>query len=117
MSDGKLQVRDRQNNPFLMIPKLFFSRFNPSWKATVTFAALKYYASVDSGACQNISIKTLARMVKVSEDTIKRGLAELGKKGVVRIRKRSRKSAQGERIPLPNLYELLSLEAIEGEPI
>lgn len=117
MSDGKIQLRDRQNYPFLMIPKLFFTRFNPTWKATLTFAALKYYASADSGACQNISIKTLARVVNVSEDTIKRGLAELAKKGVVKIRKRSRKSATGERVPLPNLYELLNLEAIGGEPI
>lgn len=117
MQEGKLQIRDRQVLPFLMIQKLFFTRFNPTWKATITYTALRYYSSSESAACQNISIKTLARIVNVSEDTIKRGLAELEKKGAVRIRKRSRKSAQGERIPLPNLYELMNLEAIEGEPI
>ncbi len=117
MSDRKIRSKDRQIYPFLMIPKVFFTRFNPTWKATQAYVALKYYASLNSQDCENISIKTLARIVNVSEDTIKRGLAELEKKGVVKIYKRSRKSPQGGRIPLPSLYEIQNLQAIGGEPI
>ena len=100
-----------------MVPNIFFTRFKPTWKATITYTALKYYAISNSRACENISIKTLARLTSVSEDTIKRGLTELEKKQVIRIKKRSRKAPSGDRVPLPNLYELLNLEAIEGEPI
>jgi predicted HTH transcriptional regulator len=117
MDEQKIKIRDRQTLPFLMLPKLFFTRYSPTWKATQAFVALKYYASNEAAACQNISIRTLAKIVNVSEDTIKRGLAELEKKGIVKIRKRSTRSSKGERIPLPNLYELVNLEGIDGEPI
>ena len=117
MSDRRIKAGKRQIYPFLMTPKLFFTRFNPTWKATLAYMALEYYASLNSQDCENVSIKTLARIMNVSEDTIKRGLAELEKKGVVKIYKRSRKSPQGGRIPLPSLYEIQNLQAIGGEPI
>lgn len=114
---NKIRSRDRQTYPFLMIPKVFFARFNPTWKATVALTALKYYANVDFGGCENISIKTLARIVNVSDKTIQCGLAELESKGVVKIRKRTRKSPEGDSTPLPNLYEMQNLQAVGGEPI
>lgn len=110
-----MKIRDRQTLPFLMIPREFFRRFEPSWRASLTYTALKYYASVDAGTCENISIRLMAKTVNISEDTMKRGLAELVKKGAVKVYRRSKKTAKGQRVPLPNLYELISLDP--GEPI
>lgn len=116
----KLKTVDRQRSPllpFVMIPKVFFTRYQPSYKAILTFVALKYYASNEAAACEGMSIKTLAARVAISESTLIRGMAELTRKGVVRALKRSRKSKDRARIPLPNLYELADLQEIGGEPI
>ena len=83
----------------------------------MAYLALKYYSANEARACENISIRTLAKRVNVSEDTMKRGLTELEEKQVIAIHKRSRKSNDGKQIPLPNLYEIANIETIGGEPI
>jgi hypothetical protein len=117
MGNQNVKVKDRQTFPFLMIPKVFFTRYNPSFRAILAYTALRYYASNEAGACEGISIKTLAGRAATSDDTFKRGLAELVKKGIVKSVKRSRKSPAGDRIPLPNLYELADLQPDGGGPI
>jgi hypothetical protein len=112
----KFQVQDRQRWPFLMIPKAFLRRFKPSLRATGAYVALRYYARNDKGTCEGMSNRTLAELMNVSEDTIKRGLAELCAKKAVRKVKRSSRSTEGNRIPLPNLYVLLHIEDDE-DPI
>ena len=112
-----VKLKDRQKFPFLMVPKVFFTRYEPSFRAILAYVALRYYASNEAAACEGISIKTLAARAATSGDTLKRGMAELVKKGVVKVLKRSRKSATGDRIPLPNLYELADLQPEVGEPI
>jgi hypothetical protein len=117
MPDQNLKVQDQQSFPFVLIPKEFFTRFTPTWKAILAYVALKYYASTTSGACQNVSIRTLAARGGVSEDTMRRGVGELVRKGAVTVRKRSQKSSAGERIPQPNLYTLVNLKPKGGEPV
>lgn len=105
-----LGARDRQEFPFLMIPKAFFTRFKPSWKATMAYVALKYYTHGPTKSCEHRSHKVMADTVGISEATLKRGIRELVKAGAVTMKRRSRKSPSGDRIPLPNLYEIVNLD-------
>lgn len=99
-----------------MIPKAFFTRFRPSLKQLGAYVALKYHAHNLSGTCEFVALHTMARTAGMSESTFRRALGDLVKLGVVRVRQRSRKSGSGERIPLPNLYELINLDvATAGE--
>lgn len=108
--------RDLQTFPFVMIPKAFFTRFRPSLKQLGAYVALKYHAHNLSGTCEFVALHTMARTAGMSESTFRRALGDLVKLGVVRVRQRSRKSGSGERIPLPNLYELINLDvATAGE--
>lgn len=91
--------------------------FDPSAIAISAYLALKYYAFTTSGACEGISIRTLAGRVKVSESTMKRGIAELVSKRVVKVIHRSKSSHSGERIPLPNLYEIVDIKPAEDGEI
>ena len=110
MPINEFQVQDRQAWPFLLIPKPFLLRYRPSWRATLAYTALRYYASNDSNACERISIRTMAQIVNVSEDTMKRGLKELEKKRLVKRVGRSKRSAKGERVPMPNLYVIQNID-------
>lgn len=112
----RVRVQDKQAIPFVMIPRAFFRRYRPSWRAILAMNALKFYSSGQSGSCENISIRTLAAIADTSVDTIRRGIEELEEKKLLKTRSRSRKSAKGERIPLPNLYELQSISDAE-DPI
>ena len=111
----KIAATDLQTFPFVMVPKVFFTRYQPSLKAIATYLALKYHASTLTGTCEFISIRTMAKTVDISETTFKLGLKELVKLGTVRVRQRSRKSGRGERIPLPNLYEIVNLDRLSEE--
>jgi biotin operon repressor len=109
-------ITDSQRLPFLMIPKAFFTAMKPSWRATVAYAALKFYAFPMS--CEKASMPQLAQLMNVSEDTIRRGIQELQKKGAVKVHSRSKRSAaNGKRIPLPNLYEIVNLDLLSGDPL
>lgn len=110
---AKVSVRDRQTIPFVLIPRAFYQAFKPSWKAILAMNALKYYSNNQSGACENISLRTLAAIVNVSQDTLRRGLDELEASGAVAVKKRSRRSAKGDRIPLPNLYEIQPIFSVD----
>lgn len=106
----KASARDLQTFPFVMIPKAFFTRFRPSLKQLGAYVALKYHARNLSGTCEFIALHTMAKTAGMSESSFKRALRELVKLGAVRVRQRSKKSGRGERIPLPNLYELINLD-------
>jgi hypothetical protein len=115
MAQRTIRVQDEQTLPFLMIPKALF-HFGLTPKALNAYIALKYYANRQSNACEGISQITMGKLVNVSEDTMKRGLRELIRKGLVKKTARSKRSSKGERIPMPNLYTILNL-AIEDDPI
>ena len=110
---SKIQITDRQTYSFFLLPKLLFQKFHLSPYAILTYTALKYYARGSSETCERMSIRTLAKLVGVSEATFKRSLIELEKKGIIRVRHRSTKSAAGRRIPQPNLYELIALDSTD----
>jgi DNA-binding MarR family transcriptional regulator len=113
----EIKIIDRQTYPFLLIQKIFFARFTPTFRAILAYLAMKYYGSNEKGTCEKISYATMAKRMNTSKNTIIRGVEELEKKGVVLVHKRSKKSPKGERVPLPNLYELVDLQATAGEPI
>lgn len=115
MSSAHLKVK--RHIPFVWISKTLYRALNPSWRAILAYNALAYYANSQSGTCEKIPLRTMARLVGVSEDTLMRGLAELERKKAVIVHKRSTKSTAGKRVPLPNLYELADLDSIPGEPI
>ena len=104
-------------DPFVLTPKIFFTRYEPSWKAILTYTALVYYTSNTTQSCEGITMKTMAARVGIGWQTFLRGLEELKRKGVVVVRHRSRKSATGGRIPLANLYELIDLQPDGRDPI
>lgn len=119
---GNMENRKRSNiatrhTPFYWISKNLLRNYTPSWRAILAYNALAYYVNGESGSCENFSLKTLAKLVDVSKDTIIKGLAELEQKNVITRRRRSRKGPSGEKVPLPNLYELVDLNAAHGEPI
>lgn len=116
MPSSQPQAAVRSSQPFLWISKALFS-FQLSTRATLAYLALAYYRNTKSGACENMTVRTMAARVGIGESTMIRGLAELQKKGVIRIRHRSKKSAAGNRIPLASLYELVDIDAIGGDPI
>lgn len=103
--------------PFCLIPKVFFTRFNPTFKATLTYLAMVYYSSNEAGTCENISLSTMAKRLNTSKTTIHRGIEELERKGALIVHKRSKKSLKGDRVPLPSLYELVDLQEGPDEPI
>jgi hypothetical protein len=118
MEQARAQIKNRQQYPFLMIPKAFFTRYEPTYRAILTYTALSYYAENRSGSCEGITLKTLAARVAISESTMMRGMAELVRKEVVTVHRRSRKNPKtGELIPLPNLYELTDLQPDGTAPI
>lgn len=105
-----------RTTPFYWISKSFLRNLKPSWRAILAYNALAYYAHGESGTCENFSVKTLARLVGTSKDSILRGLDELEQKGAITRKRRSRKVGE-KRMALPTLYELALLDDSAGEPI
>jgi predicted ArsR family transcriptional regulator len=102
----KVQATDRQTYPVAMIPKVLFTKYRPSVNALAVYVALKLrhkYASIPA----------MAALMDISEGSFKKGTAELVKKGVVRVRHRTRKTAGGNRRPLANAYEIVDLDLSE----
>lgn len=115
----KATARDLQTYPFVMIPKMFFTRFKPSQTAICAYLSLKYFASNRTGTTEFTSVPTMAALVDLSDRTFQRALAELVKKGAVRVKKRTRRTPSGQRMSLPNLYEIVDLQLpqVEDAPI
>ena len=129
-SDGRVKPNNQQDSiakslrrqrsplePFVLIPKIFFVRYNPSWKAVLAYTTLLYYSNTTSGSCENVTMKTMAQRVGVGWQTFLRGLEALKRKGIVKVPHRSKESLKGGRVPLANLYELVDLQPDAGEPI
>lgn len=102
--------------PFYWVSKSFLRNLKPSWRAILAYNALAYFAHGESGSCENFSVRTLARLVGVSKDSMLRGLDELEEKGAIRRKRRSKKVGE-KRMSLPTLYELVLLDDNGGEPI
>jgi hypothetical protein len=103
--------------PFVLLPKVFFTRYEPTWKAILTYTALVYYSNTSEGSCEGVTMKTMAKRTGIGRRTFLRGLEELQKKGIVKVTHRSGKSEKGGRIPLANLYEIADLQPDASEPI
>jgi hypothetical protein len=112
-----VNVRDIRRLPFFWIERALLDSIRPSWKALATYNALAYFAAGDAATCRDIGIRKLAEKVSVSEDTIKRGLAELQEKGAIKIKERYKNSANGRRQQLPNEYILIDLGPKRKQPI
>ena len=103
--------------PFVLIPKAFFQNFSPGWRAVLAFTALKFFANNSTQSCESVPLRVMARRVGTSEDSLRKGILELERMGVVKTRQRSRRSPKGKRIPLPNLYELIHIDENSGDGI
>jgi hypothetical protein len=112
----KIAVRDLRTDPFLRISKTFFA-LRPSHLAVCAYNSLVYFSSNRTSTTEMISIPTMAALVGVSESSFKRALAELVKKRAVRVRHRGRKTPNGQKISLPNLYEILDLTPGQDDSI
>ena len=117
MPTDNLRIRDIRTLPFFWIQRTLLDTIKPTWKGLVAYNALAYYAAGESATCKDIGIRVLANRVSVSEDTMKRGLDELGKKKAIRIRSRYRKIKNGKRQQLPNEYILIDLSTPVTQPI
>lgn len=107
----RIASQSKQLLPFVMLPKALFSKFKVKRQGLLAYVALAYYANNRSGACESITVQTMAEVVGVSPQTFRRGVAELEKKGIVKIRQRSRKGPVG-RVPMPNLYEIQNIDLV-----
>lgn len=108
--EANRSVRDQGLFPFVLVPKTFLIKHDPSLIVLGTYISLKFYANVDAAECQNISVATLARRVNISKDSIERGLTQLEKMGLIKIIHRYRKGPNGKNVPLPNRYEILEIK-------
>ena len=101
-----VSVRDRRTEPFYKIERALLEVIRPSWKGLVAYNALAYYAI--NWKIIKVGIRQMAARVGVSEDTMKRGLAELLAKKAIQVRTRVKIKA-GKRMALPNEYILIDL--------
>jgi hypothetical protein len=111
MTDPQMiRLRDTRSLPFFWISRTLLKTYGLSWRGILAYTALAYFVRADSSKCENVGIKIMAETVGVSEDTMKRGLAELAKKKVIAIKARVSKRKNGKPIKLPNEYTLLDLK-------
>lgn len=111
MTNQNIRIRDIRTLPFFWIQRALLDVVKPNgWRAILAYNALAYYAAGESSACKDVGIRTLAKRVCVSEDTMKRGLAELAKVKAIRIKPRYQLK-NGKRVQLPNDYVLIDLVA------
>lgn len=98
--------------PFLWMHMALFDVVKPSYKGILAYTALAYYAHGDRGGTgTTVALKDLAKIVNVSEDTIRRGLAELVKLQAIQIRPRWKELKGKKRQQIPNDYVLVDLTA------
>lgn len=110
-TQSSIRIRDIRTLPFFWIQRTLLDVVKPhGWRAILAYNALAYYAAGESSACKDVGIKTLATRVCVSEDTMKRGLAELAKIKAIRIKPRFH-TKNGKRVQLPNEYVLIDLQS------
>lgn len=103
--------------PYFCIAHVLLTQYKLSSRAFHAYCVLAHVAKGRSSV--NVSIKNLASIPGLSEDTIKRALAECEKKKVIRVKKRFKKTS-GKRPTqqqLPNEYILLNLKDSGSDPI
>lgn len=93
--------------PFLWMHRALLDVVKPSWRGILAYTALAYYADGEHAGA-SVAIKDLAAIVNVSENTIKRGLAELAKLNAIQIQPRW-KPTKKKRQQIPNDYLLVDL--------
>lgn len=105
-----LKVSDGRSDPFYRISRAFIAGYAPTWRAIIAYSALAYYADRTDRAA--IGLRIMAARFNVSEDTMKRGLAELVKKKAILKREQRRKNKKtGKHYQLPSMYTLIDLRA------
>lgn len=115
-NQNPLSVRDIRTLPFFWISHVLVTKYNIKGRAYMAYSTLAYL----SRGRESISapIKVMADIFGMSEDTLKRGLAECEKKKVIRIKKRFKKvSGKLTRVQLPNEYILLDLKDDSDKPL
>jgi len=100
--------------PFVWIQRALFEVIRPSSRGYSAYLALSYFAV--EGRCRAHGVKDMARLVDVSEDTIKRGLAELVERGAI-VKMKKFKKVGTSRQQLPNEYVLIDLGTASRDPI
>jgi hypothetical protein len=116
MHSAKTTIRDRQVYPFVLLPKALFTH-RLSLKALGAYTAIKFFASNASGKSEHVSVPTMAALVDLSVDGFRRGVNELVKKKLLRVRRHSKRTSGGKKLNLPNVYEILNLHQPEAEKI
>lgn len=110
MTDQNFRLRDSRSLPFFWIQKTLIANYQLTWRAIITYNSLAYFSDNSTGKLAHVGLKRMAAAVGVSEDTISRGLAELEKKKVIRVKTRYSKRKNGKPIKLPNEYTMLELK-------
>lgn len=109
MHGHDLRVRDARSLPFFWISRTLLSKYKLSWRAILAYTAVAYFAHSETASCRNIGLKRLAQVVGVSQDTMRRGLAEAVEKKAMRSKQRFSKIKNGKRLQLPTEYILVNL--------
>jgi hypothetical protein len=111
LMENLTRVSDRRSLPVFWIQRQLLEVIHPTVNGVLAYTALAYWASGDQASC-HVSLKMLADIVSTSEQTMRRGLAELVKLGVVRTKKRHQKTKKGKLQQLPHKYILIDLTEI-----
>jgi len=107
-----VDFRDIRVMPFYWVHRALISVVKPTWRGLAAYHALAYFVVTERGVC-SVSLKDLCDAAGgVSQDTMRRGLAELVKLKVLAIKPRwkTRNTKTGAgRQQLANEYLLLDL--------
>lgn len=116
MSEPQTLVRDFRSLPFFWISHSVLKKHNVKGRAYMAYSALAY---ISKGRTHiSAPIHVLAEIVGVSEDTMRRGLAECEKRKVIQIKKRFKKtSGKATRQQLSHEYILLDLKDDGDDPL
>jgi hypothetical protein len=117
MADQKLRVRDARTLPFIWISRVLLERYALSWKGILAYTAVAYHSHSATGSCRNVGIRQLAKLVGVSETTMKEGLSEVEEKKAIKVKAYFTKLKNGKRLRHPNEYVLVDLNQNPGDPI
>jgi hypothetical protein len=111
-----VRIRDIRTLPFYLIQYALIDTIRPSVKALVAYNALCYFAAARASTCA-VSLPRMAERFLTSEDSLRRGIAELVEKGAVQKREKFKPNGRrrgGKREQLPNEYVLIDLLCAPG---
>lgn len=109
MQGSSIRIVDGRQLPFAWFNQAVLTKFDLSQKAKLAYMALCCYAT-NSRKVASIPMKTLSASVSASETSMKEGIAELVRAGLVKVRRKTAVNRiTTNKYNLPNEYTLVEV--------